>query len=247
MIEIRSAAEIEKIREAGVITHEVLKALSNNAKVGQNTEALDRIAEDLIRSRKAKPAFLGYMDYPKSICSSVNNSVVHEIPSPKRILQDGDIISFDVGVEVEGYFADSALTVGVGQISDQAERLLKVTKESLAIGIEKAVEGNRVSDISHAIQSYVEENKFSVVRYYVGHGIGRKIHEAPEIPNFGEPNRGPRLLEGMILAIEPMVNAGGYDIRILDDGWTAVTKDGSLSSHFEHTVLVKKGKAEILT
>ena len=247
MIEIRSPNEIENIRIAGGIVRGVLTALSKCAAEGTSTERLDEIAEDMILREGAEPAFKGYRGFPNAICTSINDSVVHEIPSRKRILKNGDIVSFDVGVGYNGYYADSALTIGIGEISAKARRLIDTSEKALYIGIDKASEGNRVSDISHAIQVFVESNGFNVVRAFVGHGIGRKIHEEPEIPNFGKPNKGVRLKEGMIFAIEPMVNEGSGDIKILSDGWTAVTKDRSLSAHFEHTVVVKKNKAEILT
>lgn len=247
MIEIRSPEEINNIRIAGQIVKKVLIALSKNAVKGISTKRLDEIAEDIILSENATPAFKGYMGFPNAICSSVNDSIVHEIPSTKKILKNGDIISFDVGVRYNGYYADSALTVGVGGISGQAKKLIEITEKALYIGIDKAIEGNRVSDISSSIQTFVESNGCSVVRAFVGHGIGREIHESPEIPNFGEPKKGAPLKEGMVLAIEPMVNLGSYDIEVLKDGWTAVTKDGSLSAHFEHTVVVRKDKPEILT
>lgn len=246
MIEIRTSDEIEKIRTAGKIVQKVLIALSNKAVPGITTEALNAIAEDLIAKDASRPAFKGYRGYPKSICTSINDSIVHEIPSKNRILKAGDIIGFDVGVVKDGYYADAAVTVGVGNVSSQAQKLMDVTKESLDMALEAAKEGNRLSDVSFAVQEHVEKNGFSVVRHFVGHGIGRALHEEPEIPNFGVPDRGPKLKEGMILAIEPMVNQGHFDIRILKDGWTAVTKDGSLSAHFEHTVVVRKEKAEIL-
>ena len=247
MIEIRSPNEIKNIRIAGGIVRGVLTALSKSAAEGISTERLDGIAEDMILREGAEPAFKGYRGFPNAVCTSINDSVVHEIPSRKRILKNGDIISFDVGVGYNGYYADSALTIGIGEISASARRLIDISEKALYIGIDKATEGNRVSDISHAIQVFVESNGFNVVQAFVGHGIGRKIHEEPEIPNFGEPNKGARLKEGMIFAIEPMVNEGDGNIKILSDGWTAVTKDRSLSAHFEHTVVVKKNKAEILT
>ena len=247
MIEIRSAEEIENIRIAGSITRKTLTALSKNVSPGVSTKRLDEIAEELIEREDGEPAFKGYRGFPSTVCTSVNDSIVHEIPSAKRILKKGDIIGFDVGVRYNGYYADSALTVGVGAISTEAKKIIEVAKKALYIGIEKAKKGNRVSDISNAIQVFVESNGFSVVHAFVGHGIGREIHEEPEIPNFGEPHKGARLEEGMIFAIEPMINQGKSDIRILSDGWTAVTKDGSLSSHFEHTIVVRKNKAEILT
>ncbi|NQT23078.1 MAG: type I methionyl aminopeptidase [Candidatus Omnitrophica bacterium] len=246
MIEVKSSDEIERIRIAGRIARKALDALCNNAKIGRSTAELDRIAEDLILKENGTPAFKGYKGFPNATCTSVNESVVHEIPS-KRILINGDIVSFDVGVGYKGLYADAAITVGIGRISEESRRLIDVTENSLYAGIDTARAEKRISDISHAIQSVVESKGFSVVRVFVGHGIGRKLHEEPEIPNFGEPNRGPRIREGMLFAIEPMVNVGGSDVKILDDGWTAVTRDGSRSAHFEHTIVVTSGKPEILT
>ncbi|MCK4463156.1 MAG: type I methionyl aminopeptidase, partial [Candidatus Omnitrophica bacterium] len=214
MIEIRSSNEIKNIRIAGKIIRKALTALSKIAAAGISTERLDAIAEDIILREGAKTAFKGYMGFPNTICTSINDSVVHEIPSRKRILKNGDIISFDVGAGYNGYYADSALTIGIGEISAGARKLIDISEKALYIGIDKASEGNRVSDISHAIQVFVESNGFNVVRAFVGHGIGRKIHEEPEIPNFGEPNKGARLKEGMIFAIEPMVSEGAGDIKI---------------------------------
>ena len=247
MIIIRSPEEIEHIRAAGRIVSEVLSVLCKKTVAGISTGELDKLAEEYVTARKGRPAFKGYKGYPATICTSVNSSIVHEIPSHSKILREGDIIGFDVGVEVNGYYADAAYTVGVGRISDTAQKLVEVTKVSLSRAIDEAHEGKRLSDISHAVQKYVEANGFSVVRHFVGHGIGKALHEAPEIPNFGPPDKGARLKEGMVLAIEPMVNEGSYEIDILSDGWTAVTSDRSLSAHFEHTVLVKEKKAEILT
>ncbi len=247
MIEIKTPGEIDTMRAAGKIVKQVLTALCNNAVAGKNTAELDIMAEEMIRAAKSRPAFKGYNGYPSTICSSVNNSIVHEIPSRNKVLKDGDIISFDVGAELDGYFADAAMTVGVGEISPKASKLVEVTRKSLEDAITMAVEDNRISDISSAVQKRVESGGFSVVRYFVGHGIGRRLHEPPEIPNFGPPGRGPRLKAGMVLAIEPMVNEGSWEVKILEDGWTAITRDGSLSAHFEHTVVVGKEKAEILT
>jgi len=247
MIVIKSTEEIEKIRVAGRIVNAVLNALCNSAKTGITTAELDEMAYEMIIKAKCEPAFKGYKGYPATICASINDQVVHGIPSKKARLADGDIIGFDVGVGFDGYYADAARTVGVGKVSDKARELIDVTRISLEHAIEQAKEGNRVSDISHAVQSYVEDNGFNVVRHFVGHGVGKEIHEAPEIPNFGKPNKGARLMTGMVLAIEPMVNAGGFEVKVLDDGWTAVTKDGSLSAHFEHTIAVTKFKGEILT
>ena len=246
MIILRSDEEIGQIRKAGLIVALVLDRLRRCARPGIETGELDRIALEEILKRKALPAFKDYKGYPANICVSVNEVVVHGIPSGRK-LKDGDIVSIDVGVKSGNYFADAAITVGVGAVSEKARRLMKVTEESLCRGIESAVPGKRLSDISANVQECVETNGFSVVRSFVGHGIGEKIHEEPEIPNFGRRSLGPRLESGMILAIEPMVNEGSYEVEILDDGWTAVTKDRKLSAHFEHTIAVRDGGAEILT
>ena len=225
-----------------------MEELAKEIKEGINTKTLERKADEFITSRNARAAFKGYKGFPAAICASRNNVVVHGIPSEKEVLRDGDIISIDVGAEYEGYFADSAKTFAIGKVSKEAERLISVTQDALTKGIEMAKSGGYVQDISRAIQSFVESNGFNVVRALVGHGIGRKMHEAPEVPNFCQPhNKGPLLEDGAVLAIEPMVNAGASDIRILDDGWTAVTKDGRFSAHFEHTVIVSGEKAEIIT
>ena len=246
MIILRSDEEIGQIRKAGLIVASVLDKLKMRAKPGIETGELDRIALEEILRRRGFPAFKDYKGYPANICVSINEAVVHGIPSARR-LKDGDIVSMDVGVKSGNFFADGAITVGVGAVSDTARRLMKVTEESLYRGIENARPGRRLSDISANVQKFVEANGFSVVRSFVGHGIGEKIHEEPEIPNFGPPGKGPRLEIGMILAIEPMVNEGSHEVEILDDGWTAVTKDGKLSAHFEHTIAVRNGVAEILT
>ncbi|MDO8535957.1 MAG: type I methionyl aminopeptidase [Candidatus Omnitrophota bacterium] len=246
MIILRSDEEIGQIREAGRIVALVLDKLKRSIRPGIETRELDRIALEEILKNKGLPAFKDYKGYPANICVSINEGVVHGIPS-KRPIKDGDIVSIDAGVKCGNYFADAAITVGAGAVSDIALKLMKVTEESLARGIENARPGKRLSDISANVQEYVEKNGFSVVRSFVGHGIGEKIHEEPEIPNFGKPGKGPRLESGMILAIEPMVNEGSHEVEILDDGWTAVTKDGKLSAHFEHTIAVRDGAPEILT
>ncbi len=225
---------------------EVLEGIRKRISSGVKTRELDKFAESFIRSKGAKPAFKGYRGYPSSICASVNEQVVHGIPSSVK-LKEGDIISIDIGVYYNGFYGDAALTLPVGEISSKAKKLLAVTEESLQVGIENAVTGNRLSDISFAIQNNVEPEGFSVVRNFVGHGIGRKLHEEPQIPNFGKPGQGPELMPGMTLAIEPMVNEGGWEISILNDGWTAVTKDQSLSAHFEHTVAITKNGYDVLT
>jgi methionyl aminopeptidase len=247
VIVCRSAAEIERLEAAGRLVGEVLAELATRVEPGVSTADLDRTAEALIRKAGATPAFKGYHGYPATICASVNDEVIHGIPSAKRVLAEGDIISIDVGVALDGYYGDSAVTLPVGHVSDEAATLLRVTEESLYKAIEQARPGGRVSDIGHAVQQHVESFGFSVVREFVGHGIGQQMHEEPQVPNYGEPGRGPRLAEGMVLAIEPMVNAGKAGVKVLADGWTAVTRDGSLSAHFEHTVAVTDGEPWILT
>ncbi len=234
------------MREAGKIVAEVLQLMEKNMDVGVTTGKLDNIAEKCIRKHGAEPAFLGYNNFPASICASVNNEVVHGIPGLRR-LKEGDIISIDVGVRREGYFGDAAATFPVGKISDRAQKLISVTRTSLQKAIAEMKSGNRLSDISHAVQAYVEKNSLAVVRNYVGHGIGEQMHEEPQVPNFGPPGRGPQLQPGIVLAIEPMVNAGGWEVEVLDDRWTVVTSDGSLSAHFEHTVALGENGPEVLT
>lgn len=246
MIDIKSEREAELIRRAGMVVARVIEQLKKAARPGVTTEELDEIAVEAIIKQGGISAFYGYHNFPGNICASVNEEVVHGIPG-KRVLNDGDIISLDVGVKLEGYYADSAVTVSIGKISSLAKKLLTVTEEALNLGIKQAVANNRLSDISWAIQSYVESLGFNIVRDFVGHGIGSKMHEEPQIPNFGAPHNGPILRTGMVLAIEPMVNAGGYEVEIMPNGWTATTKDRSLSSHFEHTVLVNDNVPEILT
>jgi methionyl aminopeptidase len=225
---------------------EALKAVAAQVKPGVRTLDLDTFAEEYLRRRGAKPAFKGYRNYPFSLCVSVNEEVVHGLPS-ERCLKDGDIVSLDLGSIVEGYYGDSALTVPVGEVTEEASRLLRVTEEALMRGIGTVRLGGHLSDISHAVQTHVEVHGFSVVRIFVGHGIGKALHEDPQIPNYGPPGRGPRLKQGMVLAIEPMVNAGGPDVEILPDNWTAVTKDRLLSAHFEHTIALTEAGVEILT
>lgn len=246
MISLKTEKEIELMKKAGSIIRAAFGELRPLIRAGVSTEELDRNAERIIKRDGGTPAFKGYKGFPGNICTSLNSVVVHGIPK-NEVLRNGDIISIDVGVRYEGYFADSAYTFSVGGISGAAGRLIDVTKKSLYIGLGKARAGGRLSNISHAIQAYVEKNGFSVVRALVGHGIGSKIHEDPEVPNFGEPNKGAVLKPGMTLAIEPMVNEGGPDVEVLDDGWAVVTKDRRLSAHFEHTVLITEGKPEILT
>jgi len=235
------------MREAGRLVGEVLTELAAAVAPGVSTADLDALAEKRIRQAGATPAFKGYHGYPATICASVNEEVIHGIPSGRRVLNKGDVISIDVGASMNGYYGDSAVTLPVGKISEEAATLLRVTEESLHKAIEVARPGNRVSDIGHAVQKHVEAYGFAVVREFVGHGIGQKMHEEPQVPNYGQPGHGPRLAEGMVLAIEPMVNAGSPAVKVLADGWTAVTRDGSLSAHFEHTVAVTAGEPWILT
>jgi methionyl aminopeptidase len=246
VIVCKSPAEIERMRVANVLVADVLAELAVLVAPGVTTADLDAAAEQLVRAAGAEPAFKGYRGYPATLCASVNEQVVHGIPSA-RALVEGDIISLDMGVKLNGFFGDSAVTVPVGRISEEASALLRVTRESLDKGIGQVRPGGRVSDIGHAIQAHVEAGGFSVVREFVGHGIGASLHEEPQIANYGEPGRGPRLAEGMVLAIEPMVNLGRAAVKVLGDGWTAVTRDGSLSAHFEHTVAVTKDGPLVLT
>jgi methionyl aminopeptidase len=247
MIILKTPEEIKIMEKASRLVAETLQALKREVRPGITTEDLDRVAEDFIQARGGRPAFKGYRNYPRTLCASINDQVVHGIPS-KRILKEGDIIGLDLGAIVEGFYGDSAVTVPVGEIAPQVKDLLRVTEEALFKGIEKAIVGNRLSDISHAIQQHAEAAGFSVVTDFVGHGIGRQLHEEPQVPNYGKPGQGPRLQVGMVLAIEPMVNMGGCGVRVLDDHWTAVTKDGSLSAHFEHTIAIQaSGPPKILT
>ncbi|MBS4007411.1 MAG: type I methionyl aminopeptidase [Clostridium sp.] len=246
MITIKSERELALMRYAGRVVAEVLQELKAAIRPGITTLELDRIAERYIKKANCQPAFKGYHGFPASICASINEQVVHGIPSLRRLLA-GDIVSIDVGAVYQGYFGDAAATFPVGHVSEETMRLIYVTEQSLQLGITQAVEGKHLTDISHAVQEYVEENGFSVVRNYVGHGIGNQMHEEPQVPNFGKPGRGPRLQAGMVLAIEPMVNAGTWHVETLQDNWTVVTLDRKCSAHFEHTVAVGKEKAEILT
>ena len=243
---VKSAHEVEKIRRSNQVVAEILSILKSKIQPGVDTLYLNDLAERLARKRNAAPAFKGYRGFPYSLCASINDRVVHGFPSKKPLLE-GDIISLDFGVLLDGYYGDAAITAAVGVIKEPVRRLTQVTKKALYKGIEKAVPNGRLSDISHAIQSYVEAAGFSVVRNFVGHGIGSKLHEEPQIPNFGKPGMGIRLLPGMTLAIEPMVNEKGYEVEILEDGWTAVTKDGSLSAHFEHTIAITDNGPDILS
>jgi methionyl aminopeptidase len=246
VIVCKSPAEIEKMRAASALVADVLGELAAMVGPGVSTLDLDAAAERLVRDAGAQPAFKGYRGYPATICASVNEQVIHGIPSTQPLVE-GDIISLDMGVKMDGFFGDSAITVPVGRIPDRAAELLRVTQASLEKGIEQVRLGGRVSDIGHAIQAHVEAHGFSVVREFVGHGIGASLHEDPQIANYGDPGRGPRLAEGMTLAIEPMVNVGKPGVKMLADGWTAVTRDGSLSAHFEHTVAVTKNGPLVLT
>ena len=246
MIICKSPAEIAKMRESSALVADVLAELAAMVAPGVSTLDLDQEAERLVRAAGAEPAFKGYRGYPCTLCASVNEQVIHGIPN-KRPMVEGDIVSLDMGVKKHGFFGDSAVTVPVGRVSDQAQLLLRVTQEALEKGIEQVRLGGRVSDIGHAIQQHVEAHGFSVVREFVGHGIGASLHEEPQIANYGEPGRGPRLAEGMTLAIEPMVNVGKPAVKMLADGWTAVTRDGSLAAHFEHTVAVTKDGPLVLT
>jgi methionyl aminopeptidase len=235
------------MREAGRILADAFRVCRDLVKPGVSTLEIDREVESLIRDHKAKPAFKGYRGFPATICASINEEVIHGIPSGRRVLNEGDVISIDVGASLNGYYGDSAITLPVGQVSEEAATLLRVTEESLYKAIDCVRPGARISDIGHAVQHHVEAYGFSVVREFVGHGIGQRMHEEPQVPNYGEPGRGPRLAEGMVLAIEPMVNAGKPAVKVLADGWTAVTRDGGLSAHFEHTVAVTADGPWILT
>ncbi|MBY0248458.1 MAG: type I methionyl aminopeptidase [Nitrospiraceae bacterium] len=247
MIILKTPAEIEIMAEASRVVAEVLEIVRKEVRSGISTDELDRLAEKEIRARGATPAFKGYRNYPKTLCASVNEQVVHGIPSGRK-LKEGDIIGLDLGAIVGGFYGDSAVTVPVGRVPEKIATLVQVTEESLYLGIEQAVVGNRLTDISHAVQRHIESAGYSVVTEFVGHGIGRHLHEEPQVPNYGKPGQGPRLQSGMVLAIEPMVNMGGSAVRVLEDRWTAVTADGSLSAHFEHTIAIQpSGPARILS
>ena len=247
MIILKTPDEIAVMAKASRVVAEALAVLKDAVKPGVTTDELDRLAESEIRARGGIPAFKGDRNYPKTLCASVNEQVVHGIPS-KRVLKEGDIVGLDLGAIVGGFYGDSAVTVGVGRIDEKTAALVRVTEESLSLAIEQAQVGNRLSDISHAVQRHVEAAGYSVVTEFVGHGIGRQLHEEPQVPNYGKPGQGPRLQAGMVLAIEPMVNMGGSAVRVLDDRWTAVTVDGSLSAHFEHTIAIQpSGPAIVLS
>jgi methionyl aminopeptidase len=246
MVICKSPAELDKMHQAGLLVWGALEKMREMVRPGLSTRELDEFAETYTAEHHARPAFKGYRGYPGSVCTSINQEVVHGIPSSRRV-REGDILSMDFGVELSGYFADAALTVPVGKIPPQREKLMRVTRESLDRAISKVRLGNRLGDVSAAVQEWVEENGFSVVREFVGHGIGTHMHEEPQVPNYGAAGHGARLQEGMVIAIEPMVNSGGPGVRVLDDDWTAVTADGSDSAHFEHTVAVTNNGPWILT
>jgi len=246
MIIIKSPREIEQLKRSNTIVAEVFEKLKGMIVPGVTTNELDRVAEEYILLKGGRPAFKGYRGFPATLCISVNEEVVHGIPG-RRQLKEGDIVSLDVGVNLGGYFGDAAMTLPVGEIDPEAKRLLEVTEKALSVGIEKAKVGNRLFDISYAIQRWVESHGFSVVRDFVGHGIGRDLHEEPQVPNFGSPHQGPRLEKGMVFALEPMVNEGAYGVKVLSDGWTVVTADGKRSAHFEHTIALSDDGAEILS
>jgi methionyl aminopeptidase len=247
VIELKSAREIGLMRTAGHILADVVDRLRETVKPGMSTLEIDEDVEAFIRGRGATPAFKGYRGFPATVCISINEEVVHGIPSAHRRIKEGDIVGLDLGCIVEGYYADCAFTLAIGDVPSKVQELLDVTRESLHVAIVECRAGRRLSDVSHAVQSYVERHGFSVVRAFVGHGIGRALHEDPQIPNFGEPGRGPQLRPGMVLAIEPMVTMGSWEVKVLDDGWTAVTRDGSLAAHFEHTIAVTETDPEVLT
>lgn len=247
MIIVKNKTELEKMRKAGIITGNALHYGGQSIKVGMSTYELDKIIHDYIVKNGAKPSFLGYGGFPASACISINDEVIHGIPSKKRIIRDGDVVSIDVGAYIDGYHGDSAYTFPVGNVSEETMQLLNVTKESLFKGIEQAIVGNRIGDIGHAVEEHCVSYGYGVVKQYIGHGVGRNLHESPEVPNFGRAGRGPRLVAGMTIAIEPMINAVGDDVKVLSDGWTVVTKSGSPSAHFEHTVAVTPDGPVLLT
>lgn len=247
MIQIKTEKELELMRIAGRITALARKAAADAVAPGVTTEDIDRAVRKTIESHGAKPSFLGYAGFPGSACVSINDEVIHGIPSPKQVIHEGDIVKVDVGAYIHGFHGDCACTVACGEVSEEAKRLIEVTRQSFYEGIKFARVGNRVSDISSAVQAYVEAHGFSVVRDFVGHGVGAELHESPEVPNFGRPGHGIRLEPGMTLAIEPMVNVGVYGVKVLADGWTVKTRDGKLSAHYENTVAITDGEPEILT
>jgi methionyl aminopeptidase len=247
VIELKSAREIGLMRTAGHILADVTDRLRQTVKSGMSTLEIDEDVESFIRGKGATPAFKGYRGFPATVCISINEEVVHGIPSAHRRIKEGDIVGLDLGCIVEGYYADCAFTLAIGDVPQKVQQLLDVTRESLDAAVAECHAGRRLSDVSHAVQTHVERHGFSVVRAFVGHGIGRALHEDPQIPNFGDPGRGPQLRPGMVLAIEPMVTMGSWEVKVLDDGWTAVTRDGSLAAHFEHTIAVTEGGPEVLT
>jgi methionyl aminopeptidase len=247
MIICKSPVEIEKLRDSGRMVREILEEMRRRVQPGVTTLDLERFAEKRLRQLGVTPAFKGYRGYPCCLCASVNEEIVHGIPSPRRVLRTGDIVSLDLGIVLHGYYGDSALTLPVGEISEPLKKLLRVTEESLELAIQKTRAGNRLGDVSAAVQQHAERHGFSVVREFVGHGIGREMHEEPQIPNFGKPGHGPLLKPGMVLAIEPMVTQGGEAVRVLEDHWTAVTADGGYSAHFEHMVAVTSNGPDVLT
>ncbi len=247
MINMKIPHELELMRKAGRLTALARKAAAEAVRPGVTTDDIDRVVRRTIEEAGAKPSFLGYGGFPASACVSINDEIIHGIPSKTRIIREGDIVKVDVGAYLNGFHGDCAATVPCGQVSEEAQRLIEVTRQSFYEGIKFAREGCRLSDISHAIQTYVESHGFSVVRAYVGHGVGAQLHESPEVPNFGAPGHGVRLQRGMTLAIEPMVNAGVYDIKVLPDGWTVKTRDGRLSAHYENSIAITEGDPEILT
>jgi len=247
VIVLKSSREIDLMRRGGQILADVMAMLRGFVKPGMSTLEIDEEVEAFIVARGARSAFKGYRGFPATVCVSINEEVVHGIPSAHRCVKEGDIVGLDLGCIVEGYYADCAFTMAIGEVPARVQQLLDVTRESLDLAIGQCRPGLRLSDASHAVQRHVEAHGFAVVRAFVGHGIGRNLHEDPQIPNFGEPGRGPQLKPGMVLAIEPMVTMGSYDVKILDDGWTAVTKDGSLAAHFEHTIAVTEDGPDVLT
>lgn len=244
---LKGPAELAAMRAAGRVVAEVLDALEAAVAPGVSTAELDALAEELLRQRGARPAFKGYGGFPGCLCASVNEEVVHGIPRPTKRLREGDLVKLDFGAVVDGFYGDAARTVAVGQVSREAERLMRTTRGALEQAIATLVPGKRLGDVGHAVQAYVEARGYSVVRDFTGHGIGRALHEPPRVPNYGRPGTGERLVPGLVLAVEPMVNAGGAEVEVLEDDWTAVTVDGRLSAHFEHTVLVTEGAPEVLT
>ena len=247
MIVLKTGRELKIMKEACSISAGALEVAGKAVEPGVTTAEIDRLAEEYIRRRGGEPNFKNYEGYPATACISINNEVIHGIPSEKRKLRAGDIVSIDLGAKFDGYHGDNAATFACGDVSSEAKRLMDTTRESLHEGIRAACAGGRIGDIGHAVQSYVEARGYSVVRQFVGHGVGTHLHEAPEVPNFGIPGRGIRLMPGMTIAIEPMVNAGGYDVKVQPDGWTVLTKDGSLSAHFEHTIVITADGPKIMT